>query len=74
MVVPHPLASRARESVREKRQQVAELLEAIDGSRLTLSQIERRSGISATTIVGWRAGRHRPSPSSAAIIKRVLAR
>jgi transposase-like protein len=51
-----------------------DVLKAMDASGLTDSQIARFSAIALGTLVNWRSGKHRPSPSTAAMVMRVLAR
>jgi transposase-like protein len=48
------------------------LLEMIDRSPLTDQQVARRVGITVASIVNWRTGRNFPSPSSSAMVERIL--
>lgn len=48
------------------------LLEIIDRSGLTDQQAARRVGITVQSIVNWRTGRNSPSPSSSALVERIL--
>ena len=61
------MASRAKSPLPKPNRQV---LDAIDRSRLSLTQIKRRTGISSATIANWQAGRYQPSPSSVKMILR----
>ena len=66
------MASRTISPRSKPNHQVAELLQAINRSRLSLTQVERRTAISAVTISNWRSGRHQPSPNSVKMILRWL--